>query len=128
MHEKVRRCKRNRIERKWMKTYLCERSSNGFITRNPDSKFGPFLIQFIGSLFAQPKHHSCEELIGKTVLCIFFAPHSIKSKNKWVYMMFSFFNNEKIKWKIPTSVRWVSIWINVRAFSRKRISSPDGTL
>ena len=120
--------KNNQFKKEALFTYLCGHWLNGFISRYLDSKFGPFLIQFIGSLFAQPKHHSCEELIGKTVLCIFFAPHSIKSKNKWVYMMFSFFNNEKIKWKIPTSVRWVSIWINVRAFSRKRISSPDGTL
>jgi hypothetical protein len=124
----VRTCKRNKIKRKWTKTYLCERSSNGFIIRNPDSKFGPFLIQFVDSQSTQPKHRSCEELKGKMEPCIFSAPHSNKSKNNWVKLNFALLINRKIKWIVPTSVRWVSIWINVSAFSRKRISNPDGTL
>ena len=124
----MKRCKNNKFERKWVKTYLCEHWSNGFISRYPDSKFGPFLTQFVGSQSAQPKRRSYEELKVKTVPCIFSAPRSIKSKNNWVKMIFALPIIWEIKWIIPTSVRWVSIWINVSAFSRKRISNPDGTL
>ena len=116
----------------WVGTYCSELEWTGYAypLRSWGSSQSP--DQFVGSPFIQQKRHNYEGPVEKKVLCIFAIPRSKSEKQGQIHGFIGYKESIIVvvfaKKAILTSFKWVSICISVNAFSRNRMSNPEGTL